>query len=147
MLSKKSVVTIMLVLLTITGCNQYKSVKPNLGKTKAEIILKPGKFKLVKTIHAEATSYFLFWIDISPFLRIFNQSPVPVISFRLGHPDLYTRAMRDLHRQHDLQGKPQILHNFLEEWTLANYLGLYAVQKLSISAEVIEFTATDKEEL
>ncbi len=122
-----------------------KSAKPNLGKTKTEIFLKPSEFKFVKTIHGEATSSFLFWIDFSPALRSFNQPPILVLSFQLGHPDIYTRAMRDLNSQHRLQGRPQILHDFLEEWTLANYLGLYAVQTLSISAEVIEFTSTDRE--
>ena len=146
MLSKISVVAVLLALLTVTGCNKDKSVKSNLGKTKTEIILKPGEFKFVKTVHGEASSSFLFWLDFSPILVSLNQPPVPVISFRLGSPDVYTRAMRDLYSQYDLQGKPQILHNFLEEWTLANYLGLYAVQKLTISAEVIEFTGTDREE-
>jgi hypothetical protein len=63
-----------------------------------------------------------------------------VISFELGKPNLHARAMRNMLNQHDLRGKPQILHNLMEEWTLANYLGLYAILKLSISAEVIEFT-------
>ena len=31
------------------------------------------------------------------------------------------------------------LHHFVEEWNRANYLGLFAVQRLTISAEVIEF--------
>ena len=130
----------MLVLLTVTGCNKDMSVKPDLGKTKAEIILRPDEFRVVKTIYGEASTSFLFWIDISPVLKSISQAPVPVFSFQLGKPNLHERAMRDLHKQHDMQGKPQILHNFLEEWTLANYLGLYAVGTLSISAEVIEFT-------
>jgi hypothetical protein len=39
-----------------------------------------------------------------------------------------------------MRGKPQLLHNVVEEWTVANYLGLYAVLRVSISADVIEFT-------
>ena len=140
MISKKMAITAILALLVVTGCSKDKSVKPNLGKNKAEIILRPGEFQVVKNIYGEASSSFLFWIDITPALQSLNQVPVPVISFQLGKPNLYERAMRDLHNKHDLQGKSQILHNFLEEWTLANYLGLFAILKLSISAEVIEFT-------
>lgn len=140
MISKLAAIIIVLALLTVSGCNKYKSVKADLGKSKKEILLKPGQFKLVKTIQGEASSSFLFWIDISPALQSINQSPVPVISFELGKPDLHARAMRNMLNQHDLRGKPQILHNLMEEWTLANYLGLYAVLKLSISAEVIEFS-------
>lgn len=140
MQSKTWIITTMLVLLITTGCSKNKSIKPELGKSKTEIILKPGKFHVVKTIHGEASSYFLFWIDISPALKSMNQAPVPVISFELGKPNIHQRVMRDLNSQHNLQGKPQILHNFLEEWNLANYLGLFAILKLSISAEVIEFT-------
>jgi hypothetical protein len=47
--------------------------------------------------------------------------------------------MEDMHRKHDLVGKPQVLHNFVEEWSLANYLGLFAIQRVTITAEVIEF--------
>jgi hypothetical protein len=32
--------TIILALLTVNGCNKYKSVKPELGKSKKEIILR-----------------------------------------------------------------------------------------------------------
>ena len=133
-------ITAMLALLITAGCNKDKSIKPDLGKNKTEIILRPGEFRVVKTIHGEASTYFLFWVDISPAMKAIGNSPVPVISFELGKPNLHQRAMRDLINQHDIQGKPQILHNFLEEWSLANYLGLFAILRLSISAEVIEFT-------
>ena len=140
MLSKQLAIVTMLTLLITTGCNKDRSIKPNLGKNKTEIILRPGEFRVVKTIQGEASTYFLFWIDLSPAMKAISKSPVPVISFELGKPNLHQRAMRDLNSQHDLQGKPQILHNFLEEWSLANYLGLFAILRLSISAEVIEFT-------
>ena len=133
----------MLALLAVSGCNKDKSVKPDLGKNKTEIILSPGEFQVVKTIHGQAATSFLFWIDFSPVLKSIDKASVPVISFQLDKSNIHERAMHDLHKQHDLQGKPQILHNFLEEWTLANYLGLYAIRKLSISAEVIEFIERD----
>ena len=140
MINKIWAITAIITLLIATGCSKNNSIKAELGKSKEEITLRPGQFKLVKTIHGEASSSFLFWVDFSPVMKSFSKSPVPVISFELGKPNLHDRAMRDLLNQHDLRGKPQILHNFLEEWTLANYLGLFAVLKLYISAEVIEFT-------
>ncbi len=42
-----------------------------------------------------------------------------------------------LHSEHDLLGKPQIPHNFLEEWSLANDLGLFAVKRLTITADAL----------
>ena len=67
---------------------------------------------------------------------------IPYINeaFALGNAALKVRAMQDLHSKHDLTGKPQVLHNFVEEWSIANYLGLFAIMRLSITAEVIEFT-------
>ena len=143
MIRKIWLTAFMLCVFIASGCSKDQSVKSDLGKSKTEIILRPGEFRVVKTIQGEASSSYLFWLDFSPILRSFSQSPVPVIAFQLGSPNLHERAMRDLYSQHDLQGKPQILHNFLEEYTLANYLGLYAVIKLSISAEVIEFTGNE----
>ena len=53
--------------------------------------------------------------------------------------------MQDLYSKHDLQGKPQVLHNINEEWSVASYLGLFAILKVSVMAEIIEFK--DQEEL
>lgn len=60
MLRKMSAITIILVLLIVSGCNKDISIKPDLGKNKTEIILKPGEFRFVKTVHGEASTYFLF---------------------------------------------------------------------------------------
>ena len=140
MISKICVITAIFSLLIISGCTKDQYIKPDLGKSKAEIILKPGEFRVIKNVYGEASTPFLFWLDITPFMKGIGQPTVPVFSFQLGDPNIHERAMRDLHSQHDLRGKPQVLHNFLVEWTLANYLGLFAILKLSISAEVIEFT-------
>ena len=117
---------------------------PNHGKNKAEIVLKPGEFRIVKAVRGEASCPFLFWIDIPSAIESKVGIDMPLITFALGNSNLRELAMRDLHSKHDLLGKPQILHNFIEEWTIANYLGIFAVVKVSISAEVIEFTE-DKE--
>ena len=42
----------------------------------------------------------------------------------------------------DIQGKRRVLHNIMEELTVANYLGLFAILDVTISAEVIEFTGS-----
>ena len=47
--------------------------------------------------------------------------------------------MADLRSQVDLLGKPRFLHNVVEEWTVSNFLGLFAIVRLTISADVIEF--------
>ena len=90
----------------------------------------------------QASCPFFLYIDPPPGVKgVLGLAPsTPAINFALGSSSLRVRAMQDLHRKHDLVGKPQILHNFVEEWTLSNYLGLFAIQRLTITAEVIEFT-------
>lgn len=128
-----------MIVLALAGCATKKLSMPDHGKNKAEITLKPGEFRLVKTVRGDASCPFLFWVDIPTSFESKAGIDVPFISFELGDTNLHELAMKDLHSQHDLRGKPQILYNFIEEWTLANYLGLFAVVKVSITAEVIEF--------
>lgn len=133
-------IVLVVILFGLSGCATNETIIPDLGKSKAEIILSPGKFRVIKTVSGEASSSFLFWIDIPLSFEEKLGIDIPLIAFDLGDPKLHEQAMRDLHSKHDLRGKPQILHNFLEEWTLANYLGLFAIVKVEITAEVIEFT-------
>lgn len=130
----------LLFFLVATGCATTKTVIPDLGKNKTKITLKPGEFRIVKTITGEASCPFLFWIDVPPQFKSSTGINAPILAFDLGDPNLHKLAMKDLHSKHDLKGKPQILHNILEEWSIANYLGLFAILKVTITAEVIEFT-------
>ncbi len=144
MFNNPRTIAYLLVFLMLSGCASSKMGAPNHGKNKAEIVLKPGEFRIVKAVRGEASCPFLFWIDIPSAIESKAGIDMPLITFALGNSNLRELAMRDLHSKHDLLGKPQILHNFIEEWTIANYLGIFAVVKVSISAEVIEFTE-DKE--
>ena len=132
------------------GCASSMAIAPNLGKNKAKITLNPREFRVVKTVIGEASSPYLFWIDLPSSIQSqfayssVEAKPTPLVSFELGNRNLHQLAMKDLLSKHDLRGKPQILHNILEEWTLANYLGLFAILRVKISAEVIEFIGKDK---
>ena len=132
-----------LTLVTASGCTSSPLVTNDLGKVEAKINLKPGEFKVVGAVKGEASCPYLFWIEIyNP--ESTEPSPIPLFAIELGNPHLLELAMQDLYSKHDFQGKPQILHNVIEEWSVANYLGLFAIRKVSYMAEIIEFT--DKEE-
>ena len=128
-----------LILVTASGCTTAPLVVNDPGKVEAKINLKPGEFKVVGAVKGEASCPYLFWIDIYSPERT-KPSPVPLFAIELGNPHLLELAMQDLYSKHDLQGKPQILHNVIEEWSVANYLGLFAIRKVSFMAEIIEFT-------
>ena len=129
----------MLVVFTVSGCTKAPTVKSSLGKIETKIKLEPGAFKVVKAVKGEASCPYLFWIE-HPLAEHSTSSPVPLLAFELGNPHLRELAMQDLYSKYDLQGKPQVLHNIIEEWSVANYLGLFAILKVSIMAEIIEFT-------
>ena len=141
---KQWFVLAMLVLFTVSGCTKAPTVKSTLGKIETKIKLEPGAFKVIKAVTGEASCPYLFWIE-NPLAEHSTSSPVPFLAIELGNPHLRELAMKDLHSKYDLQGKPQVLHNIIEEWSVANYLGLFAILKVSIMAEIIEFT--DKGEL
>ena len=131
-----------LILVTASGCSNI-SVTNDPGKVETKIKLNPGEFKVVGAVKGEASCPYLFWIEIYDPDRT-KPSAVPLFAIELGNPHLLELAMQDLYSKHDLQGKPQILHNVVEEWSVANYLGLFAIRKVTYLAEIIEFT--DKEE-
>jgi hypothetical protein len=130
--------------VALAGCATYHSGPLEVGRMKPKLQLSGADFRLVRRVTGEAETPFLFWIDIpdsiqkAAFENLAN--PIPVLTIALGDPRLRERAMAALHHQHDLRGKPQLLHNVVEEWSVANYLGLYAVLRVSISADVIELT-------
>jgi hypothetical protein len=129
--------------IALGGCAAYRGAAPELGRVKPKIQLYGNDFRRLRRVTGAASLPFLFWIDLpEPLQRAaFGDLPypLPVLAIALGDPSLRAQAMAALHRQHDLRGKPQILHNLIEEWTLANYLGLFAVLRVNISADVIEF--------
>jgi hypothetical protein len=133
-----------LALVAVTGCTTYDTAALEAGRMKPKIQLYGADFRQVRRVTGEAETHFLFWIDIPAVIQaeLFPNlpKPLPVLTIALGDPRVRERAMAALHRQHDLRGKPQLLHNIVEEWSVANYLGLYAIVRVSISADVIELT-------
>jgi hypothetical protein len=128
-------------LLLLTGCASEVALAPDVDKSKPKLVLSQGEFRVVGTVTGRASCPYLLYIDLPDSLlgRVGIPGTAPPVAFALGDAALHVRAMEDLHRQHDLLGKPQILHHFVEEWTLANYLGLFAIKRLTITAEVLEF--------
>ncbi len=129
-------------LLPLAGCASEVALDRDVYKIAPKLILKQGEFRVVRTVRGQASCPSLLYIDPPPAIKAVLGIPAsaPALTFALGDSALKVRAMEDLHSKHDLLGKPQILHNFVEEWTVANYLGLFAILRLSITAEVLEFT-------
>lgn len=127
---------------SLAGCANEKALDRDVYKIAPKLILKQGAFRVVRTVRGQASCPYFLYIDPPPAIKgAFGISAsAPALTFALGDSALKVRAMEDLHRKHDLLGKPQILHNFVEEWTLANYLGLFAIMRVTITAEVLEFT-------
>lgn len=115
---------------------------PDVDKVKPKLVLNAGGFRVVRTVSGRASCPYFLYIHVpDSLLGVFGiPGSGPPVAFALRDPALHVRAMEDLHSKHDLLGKPQILHHFVEEWTLASYLGLFAIERLSITAEVLEFT-------
>jgi hypothetical protein len=133
-----------IAVVATVGCATYNPAALEVGRMKPKLQLSGADFKLVRRVTGEASVPLLFWVDIPEGIQRWAfpslVNPLPVLAIALGDPRLREQAMAALHRQHDMRGKPQLLHNVVEEWTVANYLGLYAVLHVSISADVIEFT-------
>jgi len=129
-------------LLLLAGCASEVVLAPDVDKVKPKLLLNEGEFRVVRTVSGRASCrYFLYFAIPDSLLGVVGISrAAPLIAFALRDAALHVRAMEDLHSKHDLLGKPQILHHFVEEWTLANYVGLFAIKRLTITAEVLEFT-------
>ena len=128
-------------LLSLVGCTTAVEISPDIDKIKPKLALREGGFRVVRSVTGRASCPYLLFLDVPMgFLNpIGISADPPAIAFAIGDAALRVRAMEELHQKHDLVGKPQVLHHFVEEWSRANYLGLFAIQRLTISAEVIEF--------
>ena len=58
----------------------------------------------------------------------------------LGNPELYEQTYAKLREQAALEGKAAQLYNITEEITVVSYLGIYGTIKLTVTADVVEFT-------
>jgi hypothetical protein len=138
---KLSVAVVACLVVSLAACAAPLGRDPDIYKVKPKLILDEDNFRVVRTIQGQASCPYFLWIDLPDFVQSALRIPTsaPALNFALGDAALRVRAMEDLHSKHSLVGKPQVLHNFLEEWSLANYLGLFAIQRVTITAEVIEF--------
>jgi hypothetical protein len=129
-------------LLLLGGCASEVLLTPDVDKVKPKLVLNQGEFQVVRTVTGKASCPYFLYVDLPDALlgALQLSTSAPPLAFALGDAALHVRAMEDLHSKHDLLGKPQVLHHFVEEWTLANYLGLFAIRRLTITAEVLEFT-------
>ncbi|MBN1443582.1 MAG: hypothetical protein JXA90_12805 [Planctomycetes bacterium] len=132
-----------LVLPLVCGCAVYwEGHQPEMMSrgTVQEVTLNQKNFRIVKShVEGEASCFHLFWLDHPERFVGLMYSTLPVVSIPLGDPDVYERAMADLHSKHDLLGKAQVLHNIHEEYVVTNYLWVFADVKLKVFADVIEF--------
>ena len=128
-------------LLGVSGCAVGHSTPEVTSASQPDFLLKPGTYQVVGLVEGRAWCPFLFWIDLPDSWEASTYGfSIPMLSFALGQTDLRTQAMADLHSKVEIQGKRRVLHNIMEEVTVANYLGLFAILDVTISAEVIEFT-------
>lgn len=110
-----------LVILVGAGCSSYTGLYP-IPNAHGEIVLHENDFKTVKT-HAKghAECAYIFGIP-------------------LGQPEIKSRALAEVRDQAVLDGRPAHLVNFTEDDTTFSILGVYKVEKVTITADVIEFT-------
>jgi hypothetical protein len=122
-----------------TGCVTYRNQSFwEVSKTKAEF--EGANFRTLKLgIQASAECPYLFGIDLPNIVP--GQLP-GVMGIPMGDSNVLSQAMKGLHRQSDMVGKSCFLHNTNVEWTRRGLPFIYITQRVTITADVIEF---DKE--
>jgi len=130
------------LLLGLSGCAAGHPSPSFFNPSQPDFVLNPGTYQVVGRVEGYASCPFLFWIQIPDYWQLQEGASIPLLSFALGDANLRSRAMADLHTKVEIQGKRQVLLNIMEEVTVANYLGLFAILDITISAEVIEFTGS-----
>ena len=134
-----------LSLVTIgAGCTMY-GPGPDRGLVRMRVALNQENFRVARShVEGHAACRHLLWIPLPDWhvaYGLWDEHPgaPAAIAIALENPHIRERAMADLRSQVDLLGKPRFLHNVVEEWTVSNCLGLFAIVRLTISADVIEF--------
>jgi hypothetical protein len=137
----------LLLVIAASGCADTRFKRRDDPEVVARIVLDPGRFHVIQTVQGNASCPYLFWIAIPSALSeaMGFRVPIPLIAIQLGDAELHERAMRDLHDQVDMIGKPRLLHNFIEDWSVAGYLGLFGITRLTVTAELIEFVEGTEE--
>ena len=128
------------LLLGLSACSAGHPSPDFTSTPTTEFELAPGTYQVVGRVEGHASCPYLFWIDMpDAWLERNYGFTVPLVSFPLGDTNLRTEAMADLHTKVDIRSQRRVLHNIMEEITVANYFGLFAILKVTVSAEVIEF--------
>jgi hypothetical protein len=112
----------------LAGCTTYSNQSFwEVAKAKAEF---EGSNFRVRKLGVQGTA-------ACPYL--FGLTGQRASGIALGDANLLNVAMRDLHRQSDIAGKAAFLHNTNVEWTRKGIPFILLVQRVTITADVIEF--------
>jgi len=111
-----------------SGCVTYKNQSFwECSKTKA--IFEGDNFR-VRKLGVQGTAACTY---------LFGGADQTAAGIALGDPNLLDQAMKDLHRQSDILGKACFLHNTNVEWTSRGLPGFLVIQRVTITADVVEF--------
>lgn len=114
----------------VAGCTAYNPQSHfEVSKVKAEF---EGKNFVVSKVGVQGSAS-------APFLFGSGQGPC-ALGIMLADDDIQRRAMTDLVSQADLKGKPAFFHNVNTEWTTVGIPFLYVDHRLTVTADVVEFT-------
>jgi len=138
---------LLFVMALACGCTVYSGQRSGLSnqRIRTKVLLERGNYRIVQShVEGYASCPHILFVAFPAVLQRSYGLPA-AIGTPFGDPDLLERAMADLHSKTDMQGKPRILHNVMEEWTNTMYFGVYGVAELKISAMVLEFTKPGEE--
>jgi hypothetical protein len=130
---KYSLLLSLCAVLLFSGCAGYNGYVPSGWGS--GVSMDEGDFKVVKTnVMAEVNCPWLFPMGL-------NVGPVAFSAgIPLGDPVLFERAMKDLIDKAGANGKNWQFVNVTQELSWTPDFGIYAVQELRLTADVIEFT-------
>jgi hypothetical protein len=117
-----STIAALALALTVTaGCSSYKGLYP-IPVSHGEIVLHENDFRTQKSgVEGKAECAYIFGIP-------------------LGTPEIVSTALNEVRNQAVLDGQAAQLVNFTQDNVTFSILGIYTVQKIHITADVIEFT-------
>ena len=121
---------VILVACTAVGCTVYNPQSHyEVSTIKAEF---EGKNFVVSRVGLQGSAS-------TPFLFGMGQGR-SAFGIMLGDDDIQRRAMQDLVLQASLQGRPAFFHNVNTEWTTVGIPLIFMEHRLTITADVVEFT-------
>ena len=114
----------------LAGCTTYRpQCFWEVSKTKT--VLEANNYE-VKKLGVQATGS-------CPYLFVLS-TKIGSVGIPLGDTAILKKAMIDFHRQAQMLGKSAFLHNINVEWTVRGIPGIAMVKRVTITADVYEFT-------